>query len=286
MDVPIIPGDKEYPSRLLRLKTPPKQLYSAGQPLARILQRPAVAIIGSRSVTPYGRKVTHEFARALAEQGVVVISGLALGVDTIAHKAALDVGGLTIAVLPRSLHNIYPSHNRLLAQTITGRGGTLVSEYADGAVAYRSSFVARNRIVAGLADAILITEAAIDSGSLHTARFAQAIHVPVLIVPGPIDSPSSIGTNRLLHKEAVAALHPDDVLRVLCIRKHRTKIRNVRGRNPQEQAILELLQSDTHRSDELLTRSTLSTASFNRTMTMLEIDGKIQMYGVGQWGLI
>ncbi len=281
----LIKGDAEYPTRLHKLRNPPKQLYIAGQSLTKLLQRPAVAIVGSRTMTAYGRQVTHDFARALAEQGIVIVSGLALGVDAAAHRAALEVGGATIAVVPRSLDDIYPASHLGLSQMIVKRDGAIISEYPKGTTAYKSNFVARNRIVAGLADVILITEAAAGSGSLHTARFARSAARPVLVVPGPINSPRSAGANDLLRRGALAALHPDDVLRVLGIRKRRAVIHRLRGRNREEQAVLTLLASGVYATEELLARSILPVTVFNKTMSMLEIDGKVQMSGPGEWGL-
>ena len=236
-------------------------------------------------MTAYGRQITHDFARSLAEQGIVIISGLALGVDAAAYHAALEVGGATIAVVPRSLNDIYPASHLGLSRMIIEREGVLLSEYPEGTTAYKSNFVARNRIVAGLADVILITEAAVGSGSLHTARFARSANRPVLVVPGSINSPRSAGANDLLRKGALAALHPDDVLRALGIRKRRTKIQRVRGRNREEQVVLTLLATGVYDAQELLARSGLQVRLFNQTVSMLEIDGKIQMSGPGEWGL-
>ena len=278
-------GDAEYPARLLRLGSPPKQLYVAGQSLTKLLQHHTVAIVGSRTMTAYGRQITHDFARALAEQGVVIVSGLALGVDAAAHRAALEVGGATIAVVPRSLNDIYPASHLGLSRMIAERNGVLISEYPEGTTAYKSNFVARNRIVAGLADVILITEAAIDSGSLHTARFARSVERPVLAVPGPINSPRSAGANELLRKGALPALHPDDVLRALGIHKRRTRVHRACGQNREEQLVLTLLMTGVYDAQQLLARSGLPVTVFNQTISMLEIDGKIQMSGFGEWGL-
>src|SRR5688572_8235522 len=173
-----------FPEKLLTLHDAPKQLFVAGADLSEILQRPAVAIVGSRKVTSYGRAVTAQLAGELARAGVVIISGLAIGVDAIAHRAALDNHGLTIAVLPSSLDHIYPASHYALAQEIVDKGGALISEYPEGAaIAYKGNFIARNRIVSGLSDAVLITEAAEKSGTLHTADFALQQGKDVLAVP-------------------------------------------------------------------------------------------------------
>ena len=155
-------SNHSIPARLRQLSDAPKILYSSADKtqLETLLQRKCLAIVGSRKVSAYGRQVTAELAGKLAEQGVVIISGLALGVDAIAHQAALDAGGLTIAMLPSPLEKIYPASHRRLAEQIIAQGGALISEYPEGTEAYRWNFIGRNRLIAGLADATLITEAA------------------------------------------------------------------------------------------------------------------------------
>ncbi len=174
----------------------PKRLWLCGMlPSER---RTAIAIVGTRKPTPYGREVTYQLSYELAKRGVVVISGLALGVDGIAHQAALDAGGTTIAVLPTSIESIHPATHRELARRITENGGALISEYGAGDPVFKTNFVARNRIVTALSDGILITEAAAKSGSLTTANFALEQGRPVMVVPGNITSPMSMGCNNLL----------------------------------------------------------------------------------------
>src|SRR4051812_6178076 len=134
------------------------RLYVQSESLEDILARPRIAIVGSRKVTPYGKAVTARLAGELAEQGIVIVSGLAYGVDAVAHRAALEAGGLTLAVLPSSLDDIYPRAHRGLAEQIMAGGGALISEYGPGPPAYKWNFIERNRIVSGISDALLITE--------------------------------------------------------------------------------------------------------------------------------
>lgn len=276
---------QRYPERLRQISSPPKQLFCRGPELTELLKRPCVAIVGSRSVTPYGRQVTERLARQLAEQGIVVVSGLALGVDAIAHQAALDAGGLTVAVLPGPVDRVYPSTNRGLAEQIIARGGTLVSEYDQDIFSFKQNFIARNRLVAGLAQAVLITEAAEKSGSLHTARFALEQGKDVLAVPGNITSLSSVGTNNLIRSGATPATSYADVLHALGLENHATPAREVRGRNANEQIVLDLLLRGIKEGEELLKQSSLATSEFNRVLTMLEIGGKIRCLGANQWAL-
>ncbi|MCA9324731.1 DNA-processing protein DprA, partial [Candidatus Saccharibacteria bacterium] len=240
------------PEQLQRLPQPPKQLFVEG-PLEALLSSPCVAIVGSRKVSPYGRQVTELFARTLAERGVVIVSGLAFGIDSIAHRAALEAGGKAIAVLPTPLDRIYPASHRQLAADILERGGALVSEYAPDDDTYRSSFVARNRLIAGLADATLIPEAALKSGSLHTARFTLELGKDVLAVPGNITSPVSEGTNNLIRVGATPITSVGDLLFALNLPVNAPQ--KPKGQTPAEQTILDLLAAGVCDGAELLQQS-------------------------------
>lgn len=260
-----------------------ERLFIRGDNLGDLLSRPRVAIVGSRKVTPYGRAVTTQFAGELARQGIVIVSGLAFGVDAIAHQAALEAGGLTIAVLPSSVSKIYPSAHANLARRIVERGGALLSEYPPGAdIAYKNQFVERNRIVSGMSDALLITEAAVNSGTMHTARFALEQGKDVLAVPGNITSPTSVGTNNLLKAGAAPATGPEDVLAVLGLKPAAAEADAI-GSTDEEQLILDLLLANVSDGNELLARSELPVGLFNQTLTMLELTGKIKALGANQW---
>jgi len=276
---------KQLPERLQQIASPPKLLYCAGASLDDLLQYACVAVVGSRKVTAYGRQVTTQLAGQLAEQGVVIISGLALGVDAIAHQAALDASGKTIAVLPGPLETIYPRSHQQLAEQILEQGGALVSEYPEGTEPFRTNFIARNRLVAGLCDTLLITEAAEKSGSLHTARFALEQGKEVLAVPGNITSSTSTGANNLLKAGAVPVTSTEDILVTLGLREHTTGIKSVIGRDPEEQAVLDLLLQGVSDGEELQRTSKLDITSFNQTLTMLEISGKIRALGANQWAI-
>lgn len=277
--------NRGIPTRLQQIPGPPKKLFHRGESLVKLLARPTVAIVGSRGVTAYGKQVTATVANKLAEQGIVIVSGLALGVDAIAHQAALDAGGLTIAVLPSSVQEPYPATNRQLAEKIIERGGALLSEYPPGTINFKTNFVARNRLVAGLADALLITEATADSGSLHTAGFARKQGKLVMAVPGNITSPTSAGTNSLLKGGALTVTSYKDVLLALGLSEHRTAAAEVRGSNAAEQRLLDLLLSGLSDAQELLKASELDISLFNQTLTMLEITGKVRSLGHNKWAL-
>lgn len=277
---------ENYPEKLRSLSDPPKELFVLGADLQELLARPAVAIVGSRKVSAYGQAVTLHLAVELARAGVVIISGLAIGMDGIAHQAALEASGLTVAVLPSSLDHVYPTRHHGLAKKILEKGGALVSEYPEGSFINKGNFIARNRIVSGLSDAVLITEAAEKSGTLHTADFALQQGIEVLAVPGNITSETSKGTNALIKAGATPVTSVDDIFQVLGIQAPgQQKSRAPKGDNPFEQALLDLLFAGTQAGEELLVASKLNVREFNQTLTMLEIRGHIRPLGNNRWSL-
>jgi DNA processing protein len=229
--------------------------------------------------------ITTEMATKLAEQGLTIISGLAFGIDALAHQAALDAGGLCIAVLPSPLDNIVPVYNRPLAERILAQGGALISEYAPGEPAMKQNFIARNRLMSGLAQAVLITEAGEKSGALHTYNFAVEQGRDVLAVPGNIHQQGSVGTNNIIKSGALLATSYKDVLNILNLKDHGTPAGQVRGRNKHEQIVLDLILQGINRGEVLLDQSGLTTIQFNQVLTMLEIGGKIRPLGANNWAI-
>lgn len=274
------------PESVQNIPSPPQQLFIVGDEFLQLLNKPRVAIVGSRNVSNYGHQVTTRLARELAEQGIVIVSGLALGVDALAHQAALDVDGLTIAVLAGGLDKVYPTSHTQLAQRIVASGGALVSEYPEGTFAFKQNFIARNRLVSGLSNALLITEAAEKSGSLHTARFALEQGREVLAVPGNITSPTSAGTNNLVKSGATPVTSYQDVLHMLGLKTKAERPKAApKGSNKYEQIIIDLLTAGTTDGGELLYQSSLDPSLFNQTLTMLEITGKVRSLGANHWSL-
>lgn len=278
--------DDAYPYSLRDIAQPPAELFFLGVEPASWMEKPRVAIVGSRHVSAYGKQVTAMLARELASRGVVIVSGLALGVDAVAHQACLEAGGVTVAVLANGLHKVYPTSHIHLAQRILEQGGTLLSEYPLGTPSYPSQFVARNRIVAGLCDALVVTEASERSGTLHTARFALEQGRDVLAVPGNITSPTSQGTNNLLKTGATPVTSVDDILYTLGKQDEQAANMRVRGDTPDEQAILDLLYSGFTDGHEILTRSQLVPTAYNQALTMLEISGKVRPLGNNHWAIV
>ncbi len=275
--------NKQFPPLLKQIPDPPEGIFTKSNDFGILLARPMVALVGSRKVSAYGKLVTSQLAAGLARAGVVVVSGLAIGVDGIAHRAVLEAGGQTIAVLPASLDRVYPTSHTQLAQNILEQGGALISEYPPGTTPYPVNFIARNRLVSGISRAVLITEASEKSGTLHTARFALEQGKDVLVVPGNITSPTSIGTNNLLKVGATPVTGIQDVLYVLGI--DGSQAARPIGDTPRQQAVLDLLWSGQTDGVALQQASKLDVPEFNQIITLLEITGKVRALGGNQWSL-
>ena len=206
----LLPFDPEYPVLLHDIPSPPPYLIVAGR--LELLQRPAVAIVGSRDHSRYGGEVCRRVALTAAAGGVVVVSGLARGLDAVAHQAALDAGGGTIGVLGNGIDVVYPKANQRLYDAIR-QEGLLVSEFLPGERPTPGSFPRRNRLISGLARVTVLIEASVRSGALITAEAALAQGREVMVVPGPITSATAEGTNGLIRDGAAPLIHPSDVLR-------------------------------------------------------------------------
>lgn len=205
-------ADANYPQSLLQIPDPPVLLFATGDP--DVLRKPAVAIVGARSATPQGIANAEAFARSLGQAGLTIISGLALGIDTAAHRGALASGAPTIAVIGTGADRVYPARNRELAHEIAGQG-VILSEFPLGTPPLPHNFPKRNRLIAGLAQGVLIVEAAVGSGSLITARLATECGREVFAIPGSIHSPLARGCHRLIRDGAKLVETAQDVLEEL-----------------------------------------------------------------------
>ncbi len=268
----------EYPELLAEIKDPPKALYVLGE----IPVEPMVAIVGTRKMTPYGYTHTQQIATELASAGVVVVSGLATGVDGTAHRAALDAGGKTVAVLGGGLNRIYPSEHRDLAKEILATGGALISEHPTGAPSHPGHFVIRNRIIAGLALATVIPEAPVNSGALHTANYALKNDRLLMALPANIGNFFSGGTNNLLREGAIPITSGTDVLNHLNI-PHKIRPVIERANNPFEKLILKLLKTGVSTTEQLIAQAKITPAEFANLITLMEITGQIRNLGGGNW---
>jgi DNA processing protein len=211
-DLELHPGDQRYPDAIADSPDPPRTLWARGD--LALLERPTVAIVGTRRATAYAERVTRQLAATLARAGACVISGLARGVDAAAHRGALEVGGATVAVLGTGLDVCYPRGHAALQRDIGARG-LLLSELPPHVAAHGGSFPKRNRIIAALAQATIVVEAGVKSGALITANHALEMHRAVAAVPGPIDVPQAQGSNELLRDGANVIASMADALALL-----------------------------------------------------------------------
>jgi DNA processing protein len=270
--------DAAFPDMLRELKKPPTHINVLGT----LPKDNLVAVVGTRKSTPYGEKITYQIASELAKAGAVIVSGLARGIDTIAHQAAIDAGGKTVAVLGTSLHTIYPAQNRGLAKQILATGGALVSEYDEDEETKKWFFADRDRIIAGLCLGVIVTEAGEGSGALITARDAHALSREVMAVPGNITSVASAGTNHLIRtKNAQLIMSPSDV--IVALGFHARENAPVPAKSKEEALVLRLLANEVNTSETLIQRSGLSAAQFANVISLMEITGKVRNLGAGQW---
>jgi len=261
-------GEPVYPPLLSQLHDPPPRLYlRGGSP--ELLGRPAVAVVGARSCSGYGAQVARMLGRELAGAGLVVVSGLARGVDAEAHRGALEAGGVTVAVLGCGIDRDYPRSHADLARRIA-ETGSVVSEYEPGVEPAPWRFPARNRIIAGLSLATVIVEARARSGALITADFALELGREVFAVPGEITSGLSAGTNDLLRQGATPLLSPDDVLAACGIERMAARPHEVSSVAGE---ILRLLGDRPLGADELVRASGRSSAEVAAALVELELAG-------------
>ena len=294
----IVPQEADFTEVLGSIVVKPKMLYFYGKlPENRVLVgfsekavRPkTVAIVGTRKPTEYGIRVAKKLAYECARRGVIVVSGLAYGVDAMAHRGALEAGGVTVAVLGTPIDQIYPRVHVGLAEEIVRTGGCVMSELAPGAEFHpKTSFLERNRLIAGLADAVVVVEAAERSGSLNTAAHALEQGREVFAVPGDIDRPMSVGCNKLLRQGAFPCLGAEEVLDFLFPPQKRSKKHQAQllvGDNEVETAILRVLAQGVERGEEVLAQVGISVGEFNQNMTMLELKGRVMSLGMNKWML-
>ncbi len=282
-------ADSRYPPRLAAIADPPPVVYVHGDP--DVLAYPAVAIVGTRNPTPAGRDIAQDFAHYLAASGLIVISGLALGIDAAAHRGALDSGGLTAAVAGTGLDRVYPARHAALARAIAEQGAKL-SELPLGTRPSREAFPQRNRVLAGLCIGTLVIEAATRSGSLITARLALEQGREVFAVPGSIHNPVARGCHRLIREGAKLVETADDVLEEIAglvdlPGGHHWAARSGEGaggaavppgtEDPQYEQLMAVLDWEPRGIDDLATRSGLDTASVASMLLRLELEGRVRV---------
>ena len=268
--------NKLYPKILKNIKKAPKKLYINGN--LDILNSNCIAIIGSRKNTKYGEKWCKKFAQEFIKYNLTIVSGMALGIDKIAHKTAIRNGGKTIAVLPSGLENIYPEENLELYNEIILNGGCVISEYEPKINASSKNFLERNRIVSGLSLGTVVIEAAYRSGTSVTAKIAKEQGRDVFCIPGSLDNPKSIGTNNLIKEFAKIVTSPKDVINNYNF-LHKIEVNSntlVKEQIPEEyKKIYSLIIDIPININDIAKKSLLELREVSSKLTMLELDGKV-----------
>jgi DNA processing protein len=274
--------DGKYPKLLKEIFSPPALLYVKGN-LENLNQQFNIAVVGTRKVSNYGRQITSELVKPLSQNGFTITSGLALGVDALAHQAALEVKGKTIAVLGSGIdqQSIYPTSNRFLAKSILDNDGTIVTEFPIGMLPLKHNFPTRNRIIAGLSLGTLVIEAAESSGALITAYCSLEQNREVFAVPGSLYNRNSIGTHKLIQKGAKLVTSYQDILEELNLHDVKNYVANqkVLPQTLEEKNIMDILDKDPKHIDQIIKETNLSTSLVSSTLSLMEMKGLIKNLG-------
>ena len=272
-EIPI--SSNEYPDKLRDIPKPPQQLYVLGN--ETLLKSNGIAVIGPMSYSEYGKKYALKFAKELAEQGLTIISGMALGIDTFAHQGALKANGKTIAVLGCGFNNIFPEENAGLMEEILESGGTVVSEYMPNVKPGSQRFIERNRIVSGLSMGVLVIEAIHRSGTSVTAGMAKEQDKTVFCIPRNLGEKNGVGTNRLIKSGAKLVTNSDDILDYFEI--HKRKVVNVvsKIKVPKEyETIYNAIEEQPTHIDIICKKLQASVSEINSALMLMEIEGYIK----------
>lgn len=270
-------ADADYPKALLDIADPPLLLYVKGR--LELLSRPSLAVVGSRNATTQGVVNAEKFSEALSQAGLTIVSGQALGIDTAAHQGGLRGPGSTIAVIGTGADIVYPARNRSLAHQIAS-AGCIVSEYSLGTPAIAANFPRRNRIISGLSQAVLVIEAAAQSGSLITARMAAEQGRDVFAIPGSIHSPLSKGCHLLIKQGAKLVESAQDILEEIrfgAVSPAPAQQVSKQSKTPEASGLLGAIGFDPVAPDTLAARCMLDIAQLNAQLLSLELDGLIEM---------
>ncbi len=282
-------GDEAYPPALKEIPNPPLKFHYRGR--LPDPERPHLAIVGTRKATAHGLEIAAHLARELASRGAVIVSGLALGIDTAAHEGALAGKGTTIAVLPVGIDRVYPGHNTGLADQIIHAGGTVISEYDPGTPSYKLHFLERNRIVSGLCRGIIVVEAPEKSGALATAAHALAQNREVFVVPGPISHENYKGSHSLIRAGARLATSAQEILDDLNLapilpEQSLLPLKEVACNDIQRQIMAVIRSMGTALSiDKIQDFTKMDVSVVTRNLTLLLIQGIVREDG-GRYSLI
>ena len=289
----VISRDKNYPNILKETEAPPYLLYLKGSLLPQ--DNVSISVVGTRKVTSYGRAAARKIVGSLSAEGMTIVSGLARGIDGIAHRTALEYGGRTLAVVGHGLDVIYPSEHRQLADKIAEKGA-VISQFPLDVRASIGSFPARNRVIAGLGLGTVVVEGLKDSGSLITADYARRMERPVFAVPGPITSELSAAPLKLLKNGAKIVTSGEDIIRELKIQSPKLKVavkslklnkkeKKINFNNQAEEKIWKVLSEGEKHIDQLARQSGLTAAEISISLTTMELEGKIKNLGNGEYCL-
>ena len=276
----LLKDDVDYPPLLKEIYDPPFCLFVRGELKPNEF---TLAVVGPRKFTSYGKQITEELTRDLAAQGITIVSGLALGIDSVAHQAALNANGITIAVLGTGINraHIYPAIHKQLAEKIIANGGAVISEYPPGTLPTRFTFPRRNRIIAGMSLGTLVIEAAESSGALITAQCALDYNREVFAVPQNITSPTALGSNNLIKNGAHPVTTAQDIFDALNLHDVKKFIANreIIPDSPTEAEILKYLSREPTHVDQLVKLSGLDSPAVNSTLVLMEMKGKVRNLG-------
>ena len=273
-------SDREYPQTLLEIPDPPPVLYAKGD--LTLLNRPGLAMVGSRNATPQGEKNAEDFAAALCDAGLCIVSGLALGIDGAAHRGALRTNGATIAVVGTGLDIVYPARHRDLAHQIVERG-LIISEFPIGTPSRAQNFPRRNRIISGLSLGTLVVEANVQSGSLITAKLAAEQGREVFAIPGSIHSPVSKGCHQLIKQGAKLVDNIQDIVDELAIFTTSSSPADSTRTTPEAHPVLDSMGFDPISMDVLIDRSGLTSENLSAILLVLELENKIASLPGGRY---
>ncbi len=268
----LTPTSKEYPKKLKKMKVPPYILYAIGN-MESLKSRSTIGVVGTRRMTEYGQEVTERFCKSFAKNNITVVTGFAMGVDTEAVKATLSEDAPVICVLGGGVDYIYPPTNKDLYERVLEKG-VFISEYPPGTQPKPQYFPCRNKIIAGLSDSVLVTEAPEKSGAMITAKCAKSLKKPVFTIPGQIDKLLSGGTNALLKKGAIPAFVPEDILKTYKIKAVSTM--SEAADNEEGDPVLSLLHNKDLDTDTLANFLGITASECNSRCFMLELEGKIK----------
>lgn len=276
--------DKNFPEKLKNIPNPPKQLFLEGN--IDLLKETSIAIIGSRNATKNGQKLAQKFAQELSLQGLTIISGMAKGIDGMAHRSTLDVRGKTIAVLGCGLNHIYPEENTTLYHKILKNDGLIVSEYPPNTEPAYQQFLQRNRIVSGLSIGVLIIEAGHRSGTSVTARLAHEQDRKVFVLPHEIENKYGVGTNQLIRKGAILVTSTKEIINEYEYLTYKTS--NIREEKQKrkfvtkdDKIVYELIEKGFNQIDEISQKTNKPVSKIANIILLLEIEGYVEKTSEG-----